>query len=121
MREGRWACSRKDSRAAPRGADWTGRPRFADTSLVEPRPRTSFRLIALAIVAACLIAGVFVASRISSARACDEWRRALDELTASAEGMLGVETAQQFRREAILRGWVDSGGVRVSRPPDCTP
>jgi hypothetical protein len=86
------------------------------------RPRGAVRIVGiLAIVAACLAAGLLISHRISSARACDRWRAALNDLTASSEGLVGTQTAQQFRMEAIRRGWVDTGGEHVERPSGCTP
>jgi hypothetical protein len=72
-------------------------------------------------VAVSLAVGLLLYSRASNAGACGEWRRVLAEQTDRSAGSVGSAMAQQFRREAIWRGWIDLGDRRVVRPSGCTP
>jgi hypothetical protein len=89
--------------------------------MTERPKRITRTVVILAVVLASLAAGLLISDRIVSGRACDRWRVALDDLTTSSEGLLGTETAKQFRMEAIRRGWVDVGGEHVTRPSGCSP
>ncbi len=92
-------------------ADRTKRPRFANATAI----------VIVVVVVAALAVGMLVARRISADRACDEWHHALDRRTREVTGILGKETAQQFRLEAVQNGWIDLGTKRINRPSGCTP
>jgi hypothetical protein len=73
----------------------------------------------MAIVMIGILVGAYLFVRVTRANACQRWRMALAELTQSAGGSVGPETAAQFRLEAIRRGWIDDGGNKVFRPSGC--
>jgi H+/Cl- antiporter ClcA len=88
---------------------------------MERRSMTVRWILAAFIVAIAVIVGVVVAAHASRTNACTSWRNALTELDRATRSSVGVGTAQLFRAEAIRRGWVEIGGVRLERAPGCTP
>jgi hypothetical protein len=74
----------------------------------------------LLVLVGLLVLVLYLRGRDTKTADCRAWRAALAELSASTKG-LGTATSQQFREQAIRRGWVDTGGKLVRRPAGCTP
>jgi hypothetical protein len=83
--------------------------------------RRAYWAIGAAIVLIGILVGTYLYVRVTRANACHRWHGALAELTDSARSSVGSGTAEQFRLEAIRRGWIDEGGHKVFRPSGCTP
>jgi len=77
--------------------------------------------LAIAVVAIGTLVGTLLYLGQSRDRACEAWHRTLAQQTTETTASLGGQTAEQFRLEAIRRGWVDQGGRRVTRPSGCRP
>ncbi|HYV01217.1 MAG TPA: hypothetical protein VEM93_02605 [Actinomycetota bacterium] len=81
--------------------------------------RATVAVLLIAVVATG--AGLFLAHRSSTARACRQWQDALEQFTQDATALQGAGMARIFRKEAIARGWIDQGGSHIVRPAGCSP
>jgi hypothetical protein len=79
------------------------------------------RVVAALVLLVGVATGIFLYVRETRAQACEKWHSALQEVTSVTARSVGSVEARLFRKEAILRGWVEIEGRRVVRPSGCIP